>query len=67
MDLSTNVEFLDMWPEVNRQGLRYLNTALEMWEENPNAVSFPKNAEEMYKTSLGHIKDRSEKLKEWNT
>jgi hypothetical protein len=38
-----------------------------MWEENLNAKSFPANAEEAYKTSLGYIKDKSEKLPGWNT
>ena len=44
-----------------------MNTALEMWEDNPNAKSFPKDLQEMYKLSLGYIKDRAEKLPEWNT
>lgn len=34
-----------------------MNTALELWEENENAISFPKDHAELYKTSLGNIKD----------
>lgn len=44
-----------------------MNTALELWEENENAISFPKNNAELYQTSLGNIKDQAEKLDIWNT
>lgn len=57
VDLSTNVEFLELWPHCMNNGVRYLNTAIELWESNENAISFPKNEEELYRTSLGHVKD----------
>lgn len=67
VDVSTNVEFLELWPHCMKNGVRYLNTALELWESNENAISFPKNDEELYRTSLGHIKDQAEKMEIWDT
>lgn len=66
VDLSTNIEFLEMWPLTVKQGICYINTSLELWEDNKNAVSYPKNLEEMYKTSIGYLKDQAENSSIWD-
>lgn len=67
MDLSTNIEFLSLWPHCAEQRIRYLNTALEQWEDGDDATSHPKTAEEAYKLSLGYIKDQAKSKHHWQT
>jgi homospermidine synthase len=31
IDVSTNVNFMEIWPLCLKNGVRYLNTALEVW------------------------------------
>ena len=49
-----------------KNGISYINTSLELWEDNKNAVSYPKNLNEMYKTSLGDLVDQAEAQEIWN-
>lgn len=56
-----------MWPECSSRGLRYLNTALEQWEDGEDATSYPKNADEAYKLTLGFIKDEAKNKKHWTS
>lgn len=44
-----------------------MNTALEVWDDNADAVSYPKTPEECYKCSLGYLRDVAEKLPILNT
>lgn len=66
VDLSTNIEFLKVWPLCLDNGVHYLNTALEVWEDCEDSYSYPTTPEQCYKTSLGCIKDEARKSKHWN-
>lgn len=45
VDLSTNIEFMEIWPRCQANGIRYMNTALEVWEDNAGSHSYPKTLE----------------------
>lgn len=66
IDLSTNIDFLDIWGLCMKKGVMYLNTAMEEWEDSENPDSFPQTEEEMFKTSLGlrHLQAQSSQY--WN-
>ncbi|CAD8210363.1 unnamed protein product [Paramecium octaurelia] len=66
VDLSTNIEFSEIWALCAKKGVRYLNTALEVWEDSEDANSCPENAEEAYKLTLGYIKDNAKKSPFWS-
>ena len=65
VDLSTNIEFSEIWALCAQKGVRYLNTALEVWEDSEDANSCPVNADEAYKLTLGYIKDNAKKSPFW--
>lgn len=44
-----------------------MNSALEIWEDEDYAVSYPDTAEQAYKLSLGFIRDKAMTSKIWNT
>lgn len=66
MDLSTNIDFHTIWELCAKNNVRYMNTALEQWEDSEEANSCPKNSDEAYKLSLGYIKDMVKRSKFWN-
>jgi homospermidine synthase len=66
VDLSTNIDVLKMWGLCMENGVMYMNTAMEEWEDSSNPVSFPKDTTEMYNSSLGHRHDKAEKSKHWS-
>jgi homospermidine synthase len=61
VDLSTNVDVVTMWTYCMNNGINYMNTAMEESVKSAKPKSFPKNLDEMYKTSLGHRHDLIEK------
>lgn len=67
IDLSTNIDFMDVWTSCLENGVMYLNTALEEWEDSLNPTSFPINEQEMYKTSLGYRHEQAENANFWNS
>ena len=66
VDLSTNICCLELWPLCMKNGVMYMNTAMEEWEDSENVKSFPKSIEELYKTSLGCRHDEVMKMEIWN-
>ncbi|CAD8102559.1 unnamed protein product [Paramecium sonneborni] len=66
VDLSTNIEFLSIWPLCVEKKIRYMNTALEQWEDSEDANSCPKDKDEAYKLTLGYIRDKAKSSKYWN-
>ena len=66
IDVSTNIEFLEIWPLCAHNGVMYSNTAQEVWIDSEDAASYPKSLEEMYRGSLGHTRDELEKLPYWH-
>ena len=45
IDVSTNINFLEIFPLCSRSGVRYCNSAQEVWMDDENAVSYPKSVE----------------------
>jgi len=66
VDLSTNIDFLDIWSMCNKNGVMYMNTAMEEWDDSVNPNSFPKNEDELNRTSLGHRHDEAVNAKFWS-
>lgn len=60
VDLSTNVDIFKIWTFCMKNGIIYMNTAMEEGKNSKNPKSFPQNLEEMYRTSLGNRHDRIE-------
>jgi homospermidine synthase len=54
VDLSTNVDVVSMWKYCMKNGVNYMNTAMEEGDRSMNPKSFPTNLDEMHKTSLGY-------------
>jgi homospermidine synthase len=67
IDLSTNIDALEIWSMCRKNEIMYLNTAMEEWEDAGDPTSFPDNHEEMYKTSLGHRHDTVKRNPMWDT
>ena len=67
VDLSTNIDCLDIWTTCMKNGIMYLNTAMEEWEDSTNLNSFPKNNEELYLTSLAYRHDEVRNFEHWDT
>jgi len=67
IDLSTNIDFMDIWTSCVKNGVMYLNTCLEEWEDSLNPTSYPINEQEMYKTSLGYRHEQAENTNFWNS
>ena len=44
-----------------------MNTSIEEWEDSENPKSFPKDLEEMYKTSLGYRHEQMESSELWDS
>ena len=66
IDLSTNVDALTTWNYCMKQGIMYVNSAMEDNEQAVTLKSFPKDLEEMYMASLGHRHEEAEKSPIWN-
>ena len=66
VDLSTNIDCLAIWSLCVKKGVMYLNTAMEEWEDSENPTSFPKNFEELYKTTLLFRHDEVKGFKIWD-
>jgi homospermidine synthase len=66
IDLSTNIDLMEVWAMCVEKCVMYLNTAMEEWEDSLNPNSFPENEEEMFKTSLGYRHEQAESLKFWD-
>ena len=66
VDLSTNIDCLELWSLCIKNGVMYMNTAMEEWESSENPKSFPKNTEELYKTSLAYRHDEAINVDFWN-
>jgi homospermidine synthase len=49
-----------------KNGVMYMNTAMEEWEDSENPNSFPKTTEELYKTSLAYRHDMAQSQEYWN-
>jgi len=67
VDLSINIDFIDLWKVCNKLGIMYLNTATEEWGDSEDPTAYPKTTEEMYLTSIGFLHDEVEKMQEWDT
>ena len=67
VDLSINIDFIDMWKPCLQMGIMYLNTATEEWGDSEDPTAFPKTTEEMYMTSIGFLHDEIEQMEEWDT
>jgi homospermidine synthase len=61
VDLSTNVDAVTIWSFCMKNGINYMNTAMEESENSDNPRSFPKSTEEIYKSSLGYRHELIEK------
>jgi homospermidine synthase len=66
VDLSTNVDAITIWSYCMRNGINYMNTAMEESENSANPSSFPKSLGEIYKTSLGYRHEKVEKSSLFN-
>jgi len=60
IDVSTNINFLDIFPLCSSHGVMYSNSAMEVWMDDEDAVSYPKSADELYRGSLGYTRDMLE-------
>lgn len=45
VDLSTNIDCISIYSHCRKNGIHYLNTALEIWEDEDDAVSYPSDAD----------------------
>jgi homospermidine synthase len=43
IDVSTNIDFLEIWPLCSKHGVMYSNSAQEVWMDDEDAVSYPKD------------------------
>jgi len=59
VDLSTNIDCLDIWELCMKNEVMYMNTAMEEWEDSENPNSFPKTKQELYMTSLAYRHDQA--------
>jgi homospermidine synthase len=50
-----------------KKGVMYLNTAMEEWEDSENPISFPKDYEDLYKTTLLYRHDIVRDFKIWDS
>lgn len=67
VDLSTNIDCVDIWSQCMNNGVMYLNTAMEEWEDSENPISFPKSHDDLYKTSLLYRHDEVRNHPSWKT
>jgi len=66
VDLSTDIDSLEMWKNSILNGVRYLGTSMEEWGDSENLNSHPKNEQEMFDTSIGSFHEEAEKDPLWN-
>ena len=66
IDLSTNIDCITIWSSCMKNGVMYMNLAMEEWEDSENPNSFPKSINELYKTTLGYRHDRAINSGIWN-
>ena len=67
VDLSINIDFIDIWKPCAKLGIMYINTATEEWGDSEDPTAYPKTTEEMYSTSIAYLHDEVEKMEEWDT
>jgi homospermidine synthase len=66
VDLSTNICYLNTWGFCQKKQILYMNTALEEWEDDEDAISFPNSLNELYNTSLLARKEKLMQNPLWN-
>jgi len=66
LDLSSDIDCTQVWDLCMRNNIMYFNTAMEEWPDSDNLITFPKNKQEMYNSSLGKTIDDLRKDTRWN-
>lgn len=65
IDLSVNIYVHELFENMNKHDVHYINTACEEWDTEFIATSYNKSAENMYESSIGYLHDVVEKSDAW--